>query len=124
MRRVASPEHLAAMIAEAVRRECAGLMGVIIERVEPLSREDANWRLKGVRFGTADRGEASRVLATVVERLQRDSISVGDDEGTGQELEHRIIMHVTAGCSADSSESSLDHGKQHREQPECEEADY
>lgn len=70
-----SREHLESEITEAVRKfeaGCEGFVGVIIERLEPKSHTDPNWAIRGVRFGTADREKAAKVLATVVERMQRE----------------------------------------------------
>jgi hypothetical protein len=52
-------------IGKAVRKlkaGCKDFAGVIIERVEPNSPATANWVIKGVRFGRADRDKAAKVL--------------------------------------------------------------
>ena len=43
------------------------------------SRTDPNWAVRGVRFGKADRDKSGKVLATVVEQMQRE-FSLTDDQ--------------------------------------------
>jgi hypothetical protein len=67
--------NLEAAIAEAVRKEapgCEAFVGVIVHQIKPKSRVDANWALRGVKFGRADREKASQAIASIVERLQRE----------------------------------------------------
>ena len=62
-------------IAEAVKEAapgCEAFVGVIIQHSTPRSRFDANWALRGVRFGKADRETVNKALATIVERMQRE----------------------------------------------------
>ncbi|MGA2654331.1 MAG: cold-shock protein [Terracidiphilus sp.] len=62
-------------IVEAVREsdpECQTLMGVIIERVVPKSRGDANWAIKGVKFGKAERDRCAAAISKCVEEVQRE----------------------------------------------------
>jgi hypothetical protein len=66
---------LESAISEAVKKAepcCEGFSGVIVERQTPKSRLDANWAVKGVRFGRADRDKSGKALATIVERMQRE----------------------------------------------------
>lgn len=52
-------------IAEAVREadpECKELVGVVVERIVPTTAGGANWALKGVKYGKADR---ARCLAAI-----------------------------------------------------------
>jgi hypothetical protein len=68
-------------IAGTVRRSapgCEKFVGVIVQRTTPKSRFDANWSLRGVRFGKADREKANVAVTTIVERLQRE-FRVPDD---------------------------------------------
>jgi hypothetical protein len=70
-----SRERLQAAITKAVRRadpKCAGFVGVIIQREAPKAPFNADWAIKGVRFGKADRDTSSAALATIVERMQRE----------------------------------------------------
>jgi hypothetical protein len=70
-----SPERLQAAITKAVKKadpKCAGFVGVIVQRETPKTQLDANWAIKGVRFGKADRDKCSQALATIVERMQRE----------------------------------------------------
>jgi hypothetical protein len=66
---------LEAAITEVITksaRSCEGFVGVIIQRKVPDSPLDTNWELKGVRFGRADRANASQALAIVIESMQRE----------------------------------------------------
>ena len=68
-------------IAGTVRRSapgCERFVGVIVQRTTPKSRFGANWSLRGVRFGKADREKANVAVTTIVERLQRE-FRVPDD---------------------------------------------
>jgi CspA family cold shock protein len=62
-------------IVEAVRESdpaCQMLMGVIVERVVPKSRDDANWAIRGVKYGKADRDRCGAVISKCVEEVQRE----------------------------------------------------
>jgi hypothetical protein len=72
-----SRESLQSAITEAVKKadpSCEGFSGVIVQPETPKTRFDANWAIKGVRFGKADREKTSQALATIVERMQREFI--------------------------------------------------
>jgi hypothetical protein len=51
---------------------CESFVGVIVRREAPNACFDANWAIRGVRFGKADRDESTQALATIVERMQRE----------------------------------------------------
>jgi len=57
--------------ADQADRKRAGFVGVIV-RQTPKARLDADWAIKGVLFGKADRDTCSVALATIVERMQRE----------------------------------------------------
>jgi hypothetical protein len=61
-------------ITEAVKAEpdCEAFVGVLVMPQEPKSRSDANWSIRGVKFGRANRDKSSKVLASIVERMQRE----------------------------------------------------
>jgi hypothetical protein len=68
-------ETLQSAITNAVKKAepaCEAFVGVIVERTTPKSRFDANWALRGVKFGRADREKANKAVTTIVERMQRD----------------------------------------------------
>ena len=67
-------EELELMIREAVKAApgCEDFVGVVIERVTPKSRLDANWEIRGIRFGGVDRQIAREALTPIVERMQRE----------------------------------------------------
>jgi cold shock CspA family protein len=62
-------------IVEAVRESdaaCQTLMGVIVERVVPKSRGDANWAIKGIKYGKAERDRCAAAISKCVEEVQRE----------------------------------------------------
>ena len=62
-------------ITEAVRKaapECEAFVGVTLQQTTPKLRHDVNWRLRGARFGSANRKIANEALRTIVERLQQE----------------------------------------------------
>ena len=62
-------------IAEAVRSsspKCTALVGIIVERVAPGSPGGANWAVKGVKYGKAERDRCNASLFKCVEEGQRD----------------------------------------------------
>jgi len=67
-------EELELMIREAVKAApgCEAFVGVVIERVTPKSRLDANWEIRGIRFGGMDRQIAREALTPIVEQMQRE----------------------------------------------------
>jgi hypothetical protein len=72
-----SRDQLQSAITEAVKNAdpgCEGFAGVIVRRETPKARLDANWAVKGVRFGKADRDKSSKALTTIVERMQREFV--------------------------------------------------
>ena len=81
-RRSVSRELLQSAITDAVKKAepgCEPFAGVVIERETPKSPYDANWAIRGVRFGRADRDKSSQALATIVEEAQRCfSLAEGD----------------------------------------------
>jgi hypothetical protein len=71
-------------IAAAVKNtdpQCEPFVGVLIEHHAPKSREDANWAIKGIRFGRADRDKCSVVLAFVVKKMQSEFELQQDQDG-------------------------------------------
>jgi hypothetical protein len=70
-----STDSLQSAIAEAVRKSdpaCQGFVGVIIKRETPKSRFGANWGIRGVKFGSADREKSNKAIAAIVECMQRE----------------------------------------------------
>src|SRR5258708_25687413 len=65
-RSVVSRKHLESAVTKVVKSvlDCEAFVGVIIQRIEPKSRTDPNWAVRGVRFGKADRDKSGKVLAT------------------------------------------------------------
>jgi hypothetical protein len=60
-------------LAEAVRAshpEFETFVGIIVERIVPARPEDANWAVKGVKYGKADRHRSGIILLHCVEVAQ------------------------------------------------------
>ena len=60
-------------ITAAVKKsdpQCEPFVGALIEDRAPRSREDANWAIKGIRFGRAARDKCSAALVVVVDKMQ------------------------------------------------------
>ena len=77
---------LQAAITDAVKKSapgCEAFVGVIVQRETPKARLDANWAIRGVRFGKADRDKCSKALTTIVERMQREFV-LGATDKPGQ----------------------------------------
>ncbi len=85
-RSAVSRESLESAVTEAVKPLLDGepFVGVIIQHIEPKSRTDSNWAIRGVRSGKADREKSRKVLELGVERLQRDFILAQDRKGNPQ----------------------------------------
>jgi hypothetical protein len=80
-RKPIGPKRLEAAITEAVKDNasgCENFVGVIVQRTAPKSPSDANWSIKGVRFGVVNREEAGRALSIVVARMQQE-FSLSED---------------------------------------------
>jgi hypothetical protein len=79
-RSAVSCKHLESAVTDAVKSalDCEAFVGVIIQRIAPKSRTDPNWAVRGARFGKADRDKSGKVLAAVVEQMQRE-FSLTDD---------------------------------------------
>jgi hypothetical protein len=76
-----SRDALQEAIAAGVKRadaSCASFMGVIVQRAIAASSLDANWTIRGIKYGRANRDKANAALATIVERMQREFI-LSDD---------------------------------------------
>jgi cold shock CspA family protein len=52
--------------------QCEGLIEIIVERVVAPSPDGANWAVKGVKYGKAEREVCSAAISKVVEEGQRD----------------------------------------------------
>jgi hypothetical protein len=73
--------NLESAITEAIRKRapgCESFVGVIVQPTRPKSRFDANWVVRGVKFGRADREKVNEAIATIVESMQRE-FSLADD---------------------------------------------
>lgn len=68
----AALELTIAEVARSSSPECSALVGIIIERVVPESPGGANWALKGVKYGRAERDPCSAALLGCIEEGQRN----------------------------------------------------
>jgi hypothetical protein len=62
-------------IATAVKRSnpsCAAFIGVFVKRSARSSRDDANWDVRGVQYGRAERENCNAALSVIVDRLKRE----------------------------------------------------
>jgi hypothetical protein len=69
------PTVLEAAITTAVRRSgpnCEGFVGVVVGECPPQSKQDSNWTVRGIRFGTAERDSCNSALSLIVDRLKRE----------------------------------------------------
>jgi hypothetical protein len=63
------------IIADAVRNSdphCGPLVGIIVERVVPTSPDGANWAIKGVKYGKADRERCAAATSDFVKKGLRE----------------------------------------------------
>jgi hypothetical protein len=66
---------LEAAITSAVKKSnpsCEPFVGVIVERIARNSHDEANWSVKGIKFGKAEREQCNSALSIVIERLKRE----------------------------------------------------
>ena len=62
-------------LAESVRAsdpECQGLIAIIVERIVPAPSDGANWAVKGVKYGQAERERCRAAISKCVEDSQRE----------------------------------------------------
>jgi hypothetical protein len=62
-------------ITDAIKKGvpgCESFAGVFVQPTSPKSRFDANWSLRGVKFGGANRAKAAEAIAGIVERMQQE----------------------------------------------------
>jgi hypothetical protein len=70
-----SREALQEAITAGVKKadtSCASFMGVIVQRAIAESSLEANWTIRGIKYGRASRDKANAALATIVERMQHE----------------------------------------------------
>jgi hypothetical protein len=84
-----SRERLQSAITKDVKKadpKCEGFIGVIVQQQQtPKAGFDANWAIKGVLLGKADRDTSSMALAAIVERMQREFSLAADVSGSPEE---------------------------------------
>jgi hypothetical protein len=73
-RNLISRDEMQAGITEAVKKavDCEAFVGVFVERTTRTSILEANWTVKGIKFGRADRSKAHDAVNRIVERMQCD----------------------------------------------------
>jgi CspA family cold shock protein len=66
---------LESALAETVRgsdSRCEGLIEIMVERIAPAPRDGANWAVKGVKYGKAEREPCSAAISKFVEESQSE----------------------------------------------------
>ena len=74
-RRPTTIAELERTLADAVRGshpDCEAFVAVFVERVVPPWPDAANWAVKGVKFGKADRDRCGSVLSDLVGAQQQE----------------------------------------------------
>jgi hypothetical protein len=74
-RNLISRDEMQAAITEAVKKadpDCEAFVGVFVGRTTRTSILEANWTIKGIKFGRADRSKAHDAVNRIVERMQCD----------------------------------------------------
>ena len=83
-RKPISREEMQAAITGAVKKadpDCEAFVGVIVERKKRSSLVEANWAIRGIKFGRADRNKAGDAVNRSVERMQREFNLSGERVG-------------------------------------------
>jgi hypothetical protein len=86
-RKPISREDLQAAITGAVKiadPDCEPFVGVIVQLAQRSSLAEANWAIRGIKFGRADRNKASEAVNRIVERMQCD-FNLSDDRLDGDD---------------------------------------
>ena len=82
-RQTVTRDALQFVIAEAIRTtgsQCDAFVGVWLEKRTPKSRDDANWKVKGIKYGKSDRAACDAALSDIVERLQQEFVILDEPE--------------------------------------------
>jgi hypothetical protein len=75
LRQPVSRTDLQTAITEAVKKfspECQAFIDVILTDSKPKSELDADWTIKGIKFGRSNRKKASEALNVVVARMAQE----------------------------------------------------
>lgn len=75
-------EQLLADAVRSVAPDCQAFVGVIIERVVPQAPGEANWAVKGVRYGKADRDRCEAALGMSLREKQLEYVLSDEQPGT------------------------------------------
>jgi hypothetical protein len=62
-------------ISTAVKKSdpsCNGFVGVFVARSTPKSKDDSNWVVQGIRYGTAQRDQCEAALSVIVARMKQE----------------------------------------------------
>ena len=74
-RQAISSADLQSAIATAVRKnspECEDLVDVVVASAEPKSKSEANWTIRGIKFGKCDREKVATIVAITVAQMQQE----------------------------------------------------
>ena len=88
-RSAVSRKHLESAVTEAVKSvlDCEAFVGVIIQRIEPKSRTDPNWAVRGVR----------RMAEILISVFVRSGLTTGAADPQNREEPHSC-QEVLAAC--------------------------
>jgi cold shock CspA family protein len=75
----ASLERTLTAAVRKVAPECEAFVGVIVERIVPEAADGANWAIKGVRYGKADRRKCESALCAAFRDNQQKYLLADDD---------------------------------------------
>jgi hypothetical protein len=111
-----SSASLELAITEAVKAEpgCEAFVGVFVKAEESKSCCDANWSIRGVKFGRTDRDKSSKVLASIVERMQRELRLSEDSSAVAsatQSAPRPSVVEVTASRTGENQ--PREHNRNH-----------
>ena len=74
-RKAMTVAELERALADAVRAshpECEAFVAIVVEHIVPPWPDAANWAVKGIKFGKADRDRCSNVLSDLVAARQQE----------------------------------------------------
>jgi hypothetical protein len=66
----ASLELAMAQVVRESDPQCKALIGGVLKRVVPKSHGDANWTVKGVKYGTVERDRCGAAVSNYVEEVR------------------------------------------------------
>lgn len=84
-RRLISRKDLESTITDAVKKsgpDCEAFIDVFVEHLKPRTQFDANWAIRGVKFGWSDREKAAQAVAVIATQMQGEFRLLEDSAAT------------------------------------------